>query len=939
MIALMLLIFSMSGYAQLDVTNLVLKNAGFDEGINFTASDNVRWRTSANDDAVNWGMHDIEGWNMTWASPQVSGWTGAAASFSYDTPSTINDVAPPAKNYAGTTTGGVVGFSSGWSVQVGYQQDVFLPAGSYTIDYVIYNRATTTRIVNMVGWVPDGSAETVSLKGDAATDIWEEDAINFVLPKYASGKIRVGFGSVSNQGSGYVGKVFVDYIKLTCVLNTDALQTLLDEANTLYGDGSGTDAAKLKAAIDAYTPVAGEPANSPTLFVAAVNLCKAVKEYKDTVANEVFFANALEELNGLMDEADQLLAEWTSNKFPTSAKNALEAVYLVIDGMFANNSFTAANIQGYIDQLRTAIESYKASALGKKIEYKFDIVNGNVVTNNADSKNYNATLFNEASVISMGKYKVLNLGNGSGYLDIGQSAGYIFPTIENYTISVYYRVDNNATITGAGNFLWSFSSSNACSQTVGQYVAYRLNAQRLMFTTSGYGSEAAGLEVATPTAAAEKGGWHNIVYRQTGNLGELYLDGDLKVSSDAIPMPSGSFTANLLYNWIGRSPYTSDVYLRNTLVYDFCLFNQAVPDPQIAAWAAVVPDLNNEYNYGSAGDFSELIALIAEYNTVLANAVTGEGVGEYLEMAKLDFQDAIAVAQGKVNENKASQFLIDEYIADLKAAYNAFLATAGSVIVYPASAGTSQYPFESGLYYIQVGNYFLTVPETGANNTYLQLRAYIDNPDKLNNNQVWNIQYNPVYSDISLDPPQALYSFVSDKTVWDTDGAFHLDELGRMKEGNTETAQSSDNSNWSWREHRIYFNGTAYSIVSHENGSATISRAIVFPNGTLNEQASMWNDKKFNFIFRSIDDVVDNLSSIHTPKIETGAAAKIYGARGEIIVSGANSGDRVAVYDISGRLIKTQYASSVENRINIVPGLYIVKVLGQTPAVSKVIVR
>ncbi|HEY6915554.1 MAG TPA: T9SS type A sorting domain-containing protein, partial [Paludibacter sp.] len=36
-----------------------------------------------------------------------------------------------------------------------------------------------------------------------------------------------------------------------------------------------------------------------------------------------------------------------------------------------------------------------------------------------------------------------------------------------------------------------------------------------------------------------------------------------------------------LYNWIGRSCYTGDVYLRKTLVYDFRLYKTALTDEQI----------------------------------------------------------------------------------------------------------------------------------------------------------------------------------------------------------------------------------------------------------------------------------------------------------------------------------------------------------------------
>ena len=48
--------------------------------------------------------------------------------------------------------------------------------------------------------------------------------------------------------------------------------------------------------------------------------------------------------------------------------------------------------------------------------------------------------------------------------------------------------------------------------------------------------------------------------------------------STALPKPNQLGT---LYNWIGRSCFTSDVYLRKTLVYDFRLYKTALTDEQI----------------------------------------------------------------------------------------------------------------------------------------------------------------------------------------------------------------------------------------------------------------------------------------------------------------------------------------------------------------------
>jgi hypothetical protein len=640
----------------------------------------------------------------------------------------------------------------------------------------------------------------------------------------------------------------------------------------------------------------------------------------------------LDLLDPLIDEADELIGGHSSNIWSQSAFFALEAIYTTIENMYDAGEITAANVPGFVEQLQVAIDNYKASRLGLKIHYTFDNVSGNIVTNDGDAL-YNGTLYNEARVLPMGKYHVLSLGNGSGYLDMGTATGNIISSMDNYTISAYYRVDENTSLDGNGHFLWAFSVLESNNASAGPYLAYRLNVQRFALSTGGWGGEN-GFEVGS---SSEQNKWMHVLYRQTGNQGELFLNGVLyETEAIEIPAPSLTFTTPPPYNWIARPPFSGngDSYLKNTLVYDFRLYNQAVDDAQIGEWVALLGELENEYRYGSKGDFSKLTALIAEYNAFLNNNVTiGDGVGEYLYDKAFDFATAIDKAQVFVTDDVGSQFLVDAQIAALKKAYDEFKATAGYAMVHPVSEGETPYSFESGLYYIEVGNYYLTLPETGGVNTYLQLQPYINNEDKVHNNQVWNIQYNQVWSDLDLD--RALYSIVSDKTVWEDDGAWHMDERGRMKEGNTESAQSEDNENWTWREHLIYFNGEAYSIVNHHD-----NKAIVFVNETANEDAQPLDAMKFNFKFRTIDDVVANPQipdAIQTPTIDD--KARISGRINEIVVSGTAPGNAIAVYDISGRLVKSLRATGKDNYILVAPGLYIVRVFGQTPATGKVIIR
>lgn len=302
-----------------------------------------------------------------------------------------------------------------------------------------------------------------------------------------------------------------------------------------------------------------------------------------------------------------------------------------------------------------------------KVHYTFDNVSGHTVPDESGS-GYNGTLMSNASILEMGKYNVLSLGSGTGYLDMGQGVGTVISSLNNYTISLYYRVDVNATITGNGFFLWSFSQLLANGADSGPYLAYRVNDQRFALSTGGYNNEKA-IQIG---GNAAKGVWQHLVYRQNGATGELYLDGKVVGRNYAVPPPSSTFTSSA-YNWIGRPPFSGDNYLKNTLVYDFRLYDKAVADAQITEWAGLVKDLEQEFAYGSVGDFTQLSAYIAQCNSFLSSA----GTGDYPEMAVTEFEDAIGIAQEMVDDQNASQFAIDDCLTILTAALTKFKSTKG----------------------------------------------------------------------------------------------------------------------------------------------------------------------------------------------------------------------------------------------------------------------
>lgn len=316
-----------------------------------------------------------------------------------------------------------------------------------------------------------------------------------------------------------------------------------------------------------------------------------------------------------------------------------------------------------------------------KLHFDFTSVEGTTVKDNVTG--LAAKTVGSASVKSIGKYKVLDLGDTNGYLDMTQEAGKVAKALGDFTVSVYYRVNVDASLSGAGHFLWCFSQSAANTQTASPYMAYRLNAQRMATSTGGWGSES-GLEVGSES---EKGRWIHMLYRQAGKRGELFIDGKRVKTSTTMPVPGEIFTAAPAYCWIGRPPFSGDSYLKQTLVTDFRLYDAALSDETIAQLAAVTADLEYEFIYGGGGDNAALQKAIDEATQLMG---TTDG---YPQGAVLMLQDAITIARN-VAMNDCNQTTYDTHEKSLRTTMASYRAAKG--VTFDVSGITDVYDTERG---------------------------------------------------------------------------------------------------------------------------------------------------------------------------------------------------------------------------------------------------
>lgn len=262
----------------------------------------------------------------------------------------------------------------------------------------------------------------------------------------------------------------------------------------------------------------------------------------------------------------------------------------------ASVTLTATVRLGSISKIKT-FEATVLATDGSKydsdllVRYDFSNLDGANVTDVAE-KGFTGTLKNAAKIITMGDentniFNVLNLGTSNGYFDMGSEMGKVVSQLKDYTISAYFRIDNGYTgLDNFGNFLWSLSNSNNALSNPKGYIICSLKDQSLSITPSYYTTESGNQDVGVNKNAL-KGNWHCFTYTQTGGTGIIYIDG-MPVAKDKITnTPASSLLkSNLqgtLYNWIGRSCYTSDAYLQNTLVYDFRMYSRALEQEEIAS--------------------------------------------------------------------------------------------------------------------------------------------------------------------------------------------------------------------------------------------------------------------------------------------------------------------------------------------------------------------
>jgi hypothetical protein len=196
--------------------------------------------------------------------------------------------------------------------------------------------------------------------------------------------------------------------------------------------------------------------------------------------------------------------------------------------------------------------------------------------------NYTGTLENGAALTTLGTHGVLSLGSDNGYFDLGESFGSLIKGLgETFTISVDVFVPAKTDISGNGNFIWCFSKSSAEG-----YLFLNAKQMRYAITQTSYGNETS----VNAEAQLPKGEWVNIMYVQDGATGTVYLNNVERAQNPTMALFPSALT--LPNNYLGRSCYNGDAYLKDARYTDFRVYDTALGSSEREALVAVVDELN-----------------------------------------------------------------------------------------------------------------------------------------------------------------------------------------------------------------------------------------------------------------------------------------------------------------------------------------------------------
>ena len=220
---------------------------------------------------------------------------------------------------------------------------------------------------------------------------------------------------------------------------------------------------------------------------------------------------------------------------------------------------------------------------------------------------FTGSLKNGAELTTFGVKPVLSLGSSDGYFDFGEDFGKAMGKLDgSFSISTTLYVPKTTSVSGAGNFIWCFARSSSQG-----YLFLSAKDTRYAISSTNWSGES-GVSASMPIAQGE---WVNVTYVQDGNTGAIYVNGQLKNSNTNISKHPADLN-RLLMNYLGKSCYDGDAYLKDALYADFSIYNSALGYEELAELAANAQSYNDIGNQGFIALDLEALTLPSSINNL-----------------------------------------------------------------------------------------------------------------------------------------------------------------------------------------------------------------------------------------------------------------------------------------------------------------------------------
>lgn len=198
-----------------------------------------------------------------------------------------------------------------------------------------------------------------------------------------------------------------------------------------------------------------------------------------------------------------------------------------------------------------------------------------------DSGEYPFSLYNHAFVLATedGNH-VLSTGGGNGYADLGPAIGreVLSGLSGDYSVSVDLCIGAENAL---GSYCWAWALTNGTNVYMGMVNAA---GNRDWYYEIKNGTQ----QGVHSSRGLTTGEWHTLTVVQQAGTCVFYLDG-AAVGNGRLTLQPSDFAATFGQNYLGRSPFAGDAYMRNTLMDNFKVYDVALSAAQVEALYAARP--------------------------------------------------------------------------------------------------------------------------------------------------------------------------------------------------------------------------------------------------------------------------------------------------------------------------------------------------------------